>query len=384
MKSPEKTPLARAFQTACGSITITLVVVLQASHWSEVITERAVLAALVADDDLSLQIQSDIALAVQHTRQADSHQALDQSGFSAQEVFDNIQALRSPISQKALCDALLGLASTDLALFDPVLSASPSPDDSKNLPPLPCTPLLRQRLATYWQENRARLAARFAQRTRQRTIASARTLEIPIALSQTPVITGQIGNGPLHERQIALSFEDGPNADRTKRLLAILKDAGVRATFFQTGSLIQQNSDLSRKASTEGHTIGVQSPTHALLAGMDLERAFTEIEATREKIATSTNKDASFIRLPCGDTSEDLSAFFREKKLISVRSNMDAHDWQITDASLLFDRILKELDREKGGILQMRETSEATAIALPYLLQELRARSFTTVVFVAR
>ncbi|HAR43796.1 MAG TPA: hypothetical protein DCS07_14365 [Bdellovibrionales bacterium] len=72
----------------------------------------------------------------------------------------------------------------------------------------------------------------------------------------------------------------------------------------------------------------------------------------------------------------------KTRQFASFYWTMDTRDWQIRDPEALYQNTLKELNREKGGIILFHDVHEQTVLILPRLLNELRARNFTTYVFV--
>ena len=70
-------------------------------------------------------------------------------------------------------------------------------------------------------------------------------------------------DGELPAGQIALTFDDGPHATRTARVLEILAAAGVRATFFEIGRNAAAHPEISRRVVAAGHTVGSHTFSHA-------------------------------------------------------------------------------------------------------------------------
>src|SRR6478609_10996438 len=70
--------------------------------------------------------------------------------------------------------------------------------------------------------------------------------------------------GPTAERQVALTFDDGPNEPWTSMILDTLADRGVPGTFFQVGRCAQRHPDVTRRVVDEGHVLGNHSMTHEL------------------------------------------------------------------------------------------------------------------------
>ncbi|MDR3608076.1 MAG: polysaccharide deacetylase family protein [Oligoflexia bacterium] len=354
----------------------------------------AITSGLVAasyDNSLTSQIQQDVHQAITKTRTAKSLLELELSGASSPEVFKYVHALNNPEALKSLCNALSALTPEELAYFDPSLQ------DPRYTKELSCNGSLRAKLENYWKDSRIRLeryltehglASSLTSSGQERNPASVKgalsSIEIPLRAQDNVVVSGRTKDGLLREKQIVLTFNDGPSPDRTEQLLAILKAAHVRAMFFQAGQKIRAHSDLTRKTFDAGHIIASHSMTHAILSQIGLNDAFGEIDKGREQLAATTGRDNPFVRMPYGASNEELNRYLHEKGLTSFYWNMDSRDWQTTDARELWDQILKELDREKGGILLMHESNAVTLVVLPYLLNELKARGYSTAVFVPK
>src|SRR5260370_33309782 len=73
------------------------------------------------------------------------------------------------------------------------------------------------------------------------------------------------GRGMGGSKQIALTYDDGPNDPHTQRLLDVLAKHSVRATFFMIGRYVQQRPDIARAVAQAGHVLGNTTLTHPLL-----------------------------------------------------------------------------------------------------------------------
>lgn len=334
-------------------------------------------------------MRSDVQTSIKKTRQAKDLFSLELGGSSPSEIFANIDAFENPDAWKAFCNVLEELTAKDLAYFDRQIRA---PQFSKLLK---CDATLTTRLDKYWKLNQALLVQHLV----RKNYASAKlnrdpagetanppmqSIEVTIRPGEHPRITGSPAEGVVYEKQIAFVFDDGGvnlSPERTDQLLDILKTARVHATFFQTGQSVRENPYLTRKIAAKGHTVASHSMTHTALSRIGLMEAFKDIDKGQEEVTACTGQEVPFIRLPFDASNDELNQYLRQKKITVFYENISAHDWQITDTSELYDQIIKSVEREKGGILLLHENNAASLIVLPYLLEELRTRGFSSVVF---
>ncbi|QHK22265.1 polysaccharide deacetylase family protein [Pseudarthrobacter psychrotolerans] len=118
-------------------------------------------------------------------------------------------------------------------------------------------------------------------------------------LAGGPTVAAQAADKPL----IGLTFDDGPSAQRTAFVLDVLKQKGVKATFFLQGSHAQQYPDLVRRIKAEGHVIGNHSWDHANFPDLNQTRQRQEIDRTNAAIGTITGTAPKLMRFPFGNST---------------------------------------------------------------------------------
>jgi cellulose synthase/poly-beta-1,6-N-acetylglucosamine synthase-like glycosyltransferase/peptidoglycan/xylan/chitin deacetylase (PgdA/CDA1 family) len=137
------------------------------------------------------------------------------------------------------------------------------------------------------------------------------------------------------DHTIALTFDDGPDPVWTPRILDVLRDHHVHATFFVVGSAAVDNPDLLRRIVAEGHEIGVHTLTHTDLGSAAEWRRELEVKGGQDAIVGVTGQTASLLRPPYTSGNEALtnsswSALegLADDGYLTVLSSMDSEDWQ--------------------------------------------------------
>ena len=197
---------------------------------------------------------------------------------------------------------------------------------------------------------------------------------------------GSFATAICPEDAIALTFDDGPHPTRTLRVLQILADAGVKATFFEIGRNAAAHPEICQKVRAAGHSIGSNTFSHPNTARLPESHAEAEIDSGDASLSLAlgvTPGQLPFFRFPYGAKTASEQAFVQKRGNTTFFWNMDSNDWRIRDPHKLFVNVLAEIDRAKHGIILFHDIHEQTVIVLPHVLAELRARHLRTVVFVA-
>lgn len=170
------------------------------------------------------------------------------------------------------------------------------------------------------------------------------------------------------------SADDGPNPDYTPELLDELKKRGVPATFFVLGAEVEQYPQLVRRASEEGHLIGVHSYKHVNLRQLSDQQAVEQVNRTNEAIHAACGQYASYIRPPYGCWKEDLDY---EVQMVEVLWDIDPRDWATTSADLVVQRVLQDV--EENSIILLHDASESSVRAACMIIDRLQAQGYTFV-----
>jgi peptidoglycan/xylan/chitin deacetylase (PgdA/CDA1 family) len=187
--------------------------------------------------------------------------------------------------------------------------------------------------------------------------------------------------------QIALTFDDGPEATSTGKVLDALKNAGVKATFFiNTKNFIDVSSsstgrNLIERMHSEGHHIGNHTVHHYDL-GSSSTNVRSEIDGvyqTMKSIVPGALQRRLF-RAPFGNpyfgpqSRLDYVAPIAAEYGVHIGWNIDPMDYDCPDSACVLDHVLSDVDAGKNGIVLMHATEPQTAAALPKLISELKSR----------
>lgn len=188
---------------------------------------------------------------------------------------------------------------------------------------------------------------------------------------QTQGDTFAVENAVQEPKQIAITFDDGPNPNYTKTLLEGLKKRGVKATFFVLGSEVEKFPEILEAVHADGHMIGVHSYEHVNFGQIGDEAAQKQIERTQEAIYAVTGEYTGFIRPPYGCWKDSLDD---KVNMIEVLWDVDPLDWAATDADVVTQRILKNV--KEGSIILLHDASKSSVQAALTVIDALTEQGY--------
>lgn len=186
---------------------------------------------------------------------------------------------------------------------------------------------------------------------------------------------------PLAPGEVVLTFDDGPQPPYTNAVLKALADECLRATFFIVGRQAKANPDLVWQIRAAGHTVGTHTQNH-LLHRMSPERAAYEIDTGVVSVGAvlgSQRSLAPFFRFPGLFRTTEAEYHLRSRGLMAWSVDVDSYDWKNISANHMLGHTLADLEKRRGGILLMHDVQPKTALTLPKLLSELKARGYRIV-----
>ena len=177
---------------------------------------------------------------------------------------------------------------------------------------------------------------------------------------------------------IALTFDDGPHATLTPKLLDLLAAHHMRATFFVVGQNAADHPEILRRAIREGHEIANHSWSHPNFAKMSDEAVRRELQKTDDAIFAAIGKRPTLLRPPYGSITA------RQKRWIHddfgyriIIWDVDPLDWKRPGPSVVCSRILKET--RSGSIVLVHDIHPPTIDAMPATFDQLDRKGFKSV-----
>lgn len=157
-------------------------------------------------------------------------------------------------------------------------------------------------------------------------------------------------NGPRQTRDIALTFDDGPDPEQTTALLDLLKSLDIRGTFFVQGNRAETSPKLIERIVAEGHTLGHHSWSHGEPRETSARELVDEIQRTRRLLERIAGVSSNLFRPPKGKLSvEKFRELWRLEQTI-VLWNVDPRDYALRSGETL-DRWVDEYNPTAGDIL---------------------------------
>lgn len=176
---------------------------------------------------------------------------------------------------------------------------------------------------------------------------------------------------------IALTFDAGPS-ENTPRLLKILKDKKVPATFFTLGkNHIVKYPELVKQMDAEGHEVASHTWSHKILTKIDPKEARAELERPNKAIEKLIGKKPTLMRPPQGRTNATVNKISRDLGLAEILWTVTAKDYTTNDSALIEKRVLEQSSRD--GIILLHDIYKGTVPAVPGIIDELKKRGYVFV-----
>lgn len=194
---------------------------------------------------------------------------------------------------------------------------------------------------------------------------------------------GQTFTGPRgSSRQIALTYDDGPNDPHTLRLLEVLAKHSVHATFFLIGRYVQQRPQIARAILQAGHIVGNHTFTHPLLIFKTEAEIRREITQCRVSLQEATGEPSNLFRPPFGGRRPAVLRIARELGLQPVMWNVTGYDWSAPPAAVIERKVAKQIRGgdvillHDGGHKQIGADRSQSVIATDHLLTRYKAEGY--------
>lgn len=194
-----------------------------------------------------------------------------------------------------------------------------------------------------------------------------------------------VRRGPEGARGVALTFDDGPHPEHTRKVLDLCDEAGVKATFFVIGEKVERHPEVVREIVRRGHDLGLHSSTHDRLLNMRYEpNIVADLRRNQEVIERVTGLRPRLFRPPVGLTSPRTRVAVRQLGLVLIGWSARAYDGAGRPS---IERVLARIAPRlaHGVIVLLHDAPErgdeapSSLEALPQLLGAMRDRGLSGV-----
>lgn len=195
---------------------------------------------------------------------------------------------------------------------------------------------------------------------------------------QSDFFLRSLWKGSKERKAIAITFDDGPMAEFTPRLLDLLKSESVPAAFFLIGKNIEGNETLVKRMADEGHVIGNHSYSHTFWFSLNGSKTITEdLKKCDDEIFRVTGKKPKFFRPPYGVINPMVKNAIQNGNYSCIGWSIRTYDTNAKSAEQLLQKALKNLSN--GDIILFHDWGQFTIGILSDFIKEVRSRGFEIV-----
>jgi peptidoglycan-N-acetylglucosamine deacetylase len=216
----------------------------------------------------------------------------------------------------------------------------------------------------------------------------------PNALGVTRVVEVDTTGGPgfgfehfkqldfLADKEVVLTFDDGPWPANTPAVLKALADECTKAVFFPVGKHALYHPEILKQVAAAGHAVGAHTWSHANLNSkkMTEQQAKDEIEKGYSAVKMALGAAPTpFFRFPELQHNPAAVAYLGTRNIAIFSCDLDSFDFRAKDAGQIVNTVMTKLDKQGKGIILMHDFQKHTAEALPTLLGRLKAGGYKVV-----
>ena len=190
----------------------------------------------------------------------------------------------------------------------------------------------------------------------------------------------------LRDKEIVLTFDDGPWPGNTPAVLKALADQCTKALFFPIGKHAGWHPEILKQVAAAGHTIGSHTWSHKDLSKLTPEEAKNEIEMgiAAVSIALGNQPVGPFFRFPALRHPPEMVKYLGERNVGIFSTDMDSFDFKLRKPEQVIKSVMAKLEKHGKGIILMHDFQHATAEAAPELFKQLKAGGYKVVQVVGK
>lgn len=205
------------------------------------------------------------------------------------------------------------------------------------------------------------------------TAAASTGIALPDDIGSERRIT--VTAAPTRRKVVAMTFDDGPHPTLTPKLLDLLKERRIRATFFMVGRNVARYPDIVKRVVDEGHEIGNHTWSHPFLTKLGHSSVLRELDRTSEAVYKAVQRMPVTMRPPYGALSHSQRTMIsKERDVPTILWSVDPQDWRRPGSDVVARRIIDGAG--PGAIILSHDIHSQTIRAMPAALTGLKASGY--------
>jgi len=190
----------------------------------------------------------------------------------------------------------------------------------------------------------------------------------------------------LKDKEVVLTFDDGPWPGNTPRVLKALADQCTKALFFPIGKHAGWHPEILKEVAAGGHTIGSHTWSHKDLSRLTQQEAEEEFEKgiAAVSIALGNKPVDAFFRFPTLRNPPDMMKYLAQRNVAVFSTDFDSFDFKMRKPEQVIKSVMTKLEKHGKGIILMHDFQHATSEAIPELLKKLKDGGYKVVQIVGK
>ena len=184
----------------------------------------------------------------------------------------------------------------------------------------------------------------------------------------------------LKEKEVVLTFDDGPAPGTTTKVLHELDRHCAKATFFMVGRMVKHNGSLARKVAAKGHTVAPHTHSHNNLAQISNDEAIEDVNRGIRVLRGAVGESmAPFFRFPYLSENQAVNRYLARRNYGVFAVDVDSKDYKAPNAEAMVNRVMTKLAKKGKGIILLHDIKKVTARGIGMLLDRLHEEGYRIV-----